>query len=120
MIIVRLVVFTSLLISWSISSALTGNELLSYCESEDVSNEAACLSYIEGVIDTEATLSQIHSRLSHMCIPARGVTKGQVMRIVAKFLKDNPEGLHHAVSTDVLLSLSIVFPCEVTRDESNN
>src|SRR5687767_7935198 len=68
------------------TSPNTGNGLLSICESRDSSSQDFCRGYVFGV-------SSILLRTRQICIPPE-VMASQQVRVVTRFLNNNPERLH--------------------------
>jgi hypothetical protein len=77
--------------------------LFESCELDDASFEdGVCYGYVFGVYDVMSELT--------VCAPA-GVTGQQLVNIVRKYLKENPEDLHHKAASIVNFALAPVFPC---------
>jgi len=79
-----------------------GNTLYASCITRG--NAASCDGYIAGVADTLEMTRTI-------CIPPR-VTSGQLVDVVIKFLKDNPESRHYAGASEATIALGRAFPCQ--------
>jgi hypothetical protein len=86
--------------SWSYE---TGNDLLSECQGGEQSGNnnldyARCEAYVRGAVDMIGSLQGEISkrdgksawRLTSVCLPT-GATTGQLVDVVVKFLKENPE-----------------------------
>ncbi|MDA7755619.1 Rap1a/Tai family immunity protein [Pseudomonadales bacterium] len=85
------------------AGAVTGNELAGYCEKgAATSQKALCGGYVAGVFDTASG--------SFICSP-KGVTVGQLVSIVTKYFRENPEWLHDNASVLVTAALAEAFPC---------
>lgn len=102
-------------------AAIDGNELLRKCNvyirvadgSKNFTNSELgdgnfCVGYVTGVLDTSFiwqindTTPTNHS--THFCVPD-GLTNGQVVRVIAKWLEDHPARLHERailLTTDAL------------------
>ncbi len=96
-----------------------GNSLLFFCEDEDRAlgqwHKAACQGYIAGVFDSEVLLaSSVQARSSLACFPD-GVTAGQTVDVVVKYLKDHPETRHHSSASLTMRAFLEAFPCTGTR-----
>lgn len=89
-----------------------GNELLLSCQSVvdsmsdgslkgNAYDRGFCVGLVEGIAYASSTV----------CVP-KGVTIGQEVRVVAKYLNDHPEQLNHdeRILTDA--ALSNAFPCK--------
>jgi uncharacterized protein YoaH (UPF0181 family) len=46
------------------------------------------------------------------CFPTEGMTSGQAVRIVTKYLNARPERLHHDAHVLVIEALQEAFPCK--------
>lgn len=110
--------------------SIDGNYLLAKCPSAvksfdheklDVAegvNAAYCIGYVSGVLDMDALWLGFDKKAAnknlsmHICSPGgEGVAIGQAVRVVVKWLKDNPEKLHWRGETVVVLALRQAFPC---------
>jgi hypothetical protein len=91
-----------------------GNGLLQACAGSD-EDQLLCLGYILGVRDTleqmADLLSQVQKRDARVfCIPSEA-TKGQMIDLVVKFLRENPEK-RHLFSVDLIgLAFQKAWPC---------
>ena len=47
----------------------------------------------------------------HYCLPG-GLTGEQTVRVVEKYLRENPQELHKSMRTNVLAAFSKEFPCK--------
>jgi len=111
------------------STALAdGNELLKQCtsaifsiESEvykkegDEFNTAFCLGIVRGVKDTLGTLSSVEGVLLpvyRVCFPKKGISVGQAVRIVVKYLNEHPEDLHAYEAILVMKAFYQAYPCK--------
>ena len=80
----------------------SGNKLKKECDAADsIFSRGYCAGYVIGVAD---------SRAMAICAPS-GVTIGQSVSIVRKYLNDNPALLHIDADVLVLNSLQQAFPC---------
>ena len=83
---------------------MTGNDLLNYCQSQPGDPQLTyCIGYVVGVFDV--------FELNSITCPPNGVTNGQKVEIVKKFLKTNPEMTHALAPTLMLDAASQAFPC---------
>lgn len=104
-----------------------GNSLLNFCNYElqlydgveisaaDQVKAGFCTGFITGVGDLNTTLNEIQKDknagfVGSPCMPT-GVTTGQVVRVVVKFLKDNPENLHMPAAALTIGAIRKAFPC---------
>src|SRR5262245_48136623 len=99
-----------------------GNALLRDCTAaEQFLNDAnaklsdgttACLSYVAGFMDAlAATVVLGRQKPLTMCIPGTA-NRGQVVRIVVKYLREHPEKLHLVAGGLTYVAISEAFPCE--------
>jgi hypothetical protein len=101
----------------------TGNEFVRTCEPifvasssgavrdhSDYYDSAFCLAYVIGVNDGAHLFLDIAPPAAKYCMPS-GVTRGQEVRVLIKYIKDHPEKAH--LSTDFLevLAFHDAFPC---------
>ena len=89
-------------------SFVNGNQLVSDCRQNETSLQSVfCYGYIVGVFDKQSwdTTSDLRS------CPPEGVTAGQTVAIVKKFLEENPENLHYDAASLVTFALAQAFPC---------
>jgi hypothetical protein len=104
-------VIVSLLLIPGMASAefLTGNDLLSRMNSDEVVQRMFALGYVAGVSDAQQHVFS--------CPPA-GVTNGQVRDVAKSYIEANP-GIRHK-SADMLVTdaLKQVWPC-ANRNKGN-
>jgi hypothetical protein len=92
---------------------ISGNELLQSCTSggknaEDYQNRAECRGYVQGVAD-ELSATQKKFR---ECMDAKsGVTAGQTVDVVVKYLQDNPAKRNFTAASLATVALMEAF-CE--------
>ena len=101
-----------------------GNMLLKYCglairdiDGEKLtdsqrSNGMYCLGFISGFMDAHQWVVGLSESGPIYCIPRDSIRLGQSVRIVIKWLKNNPEKLHESAGAAVLKSLVQAFPCK--------
>jgi len=104
---VAVTVLSILLSPASYAGFTTGNELANHCE-EDYGSFAygVCYGYVMGTADL---FSWINPEFK-VCIPPTATAK-QVVSIVRKKLKEDPELLHMEAEFLILRWLSETFPC---------
>jgi len=103
-----------------------GNELLNDCNmfiafgennvdkmNSQTSGEAGyCLGLIKGIGDMQVIYAVwFKSQNEIFCVP-KGVSIGQLTRVVIKFLKDNPAILHEANTCLIVKALRNAYPCK--------
>lgn len=91
-------------------AAMSGNKLLSVCESSAAWDRSACTAYVAGVVDL---LEQLAFRDGVKCWAAipQQVTIDQMADIVLKYLREHPENRHYAGASNVGLAIEGTFPC---------
>jgi hypothetical protein len=105
----------------------TGNDLLRECElatkpepkmtTEDFAQSLHCLGYVSGVVDT-FSLWRVASGDKHIqspnlpCFPNGHLENLQMVRVVLKFMQDNPDKLHWGAPELILTALRNAFPCK--------
>ena len=96
--------------------ALDGNQLYSKCTSQATWELNFCDSYIWGVAEGVTSMDLIYSKNSKglfqqlICTP-KGVVPQQIIDVVKKYLKDNPQNRADAATQSVLIALTKAFPC---------
>ncbi len=73
-----------------------------------------CAGYVAGVTDAEAMWKAVEgktSKATHYCVP-EGATTAQGLRIVKKWLNDNPDKLHWRADFIIHQALLEAFPCK--------
>ncbi len=108
------------------SNAITGDDLLGFCTQAlrfedklgggDSIEAGMCIGYISGVAHTGAVYHEIINKDDAQwkpifCIPSR-VQGGQLIRIVVKYLKDNPSQLHDDGTLSTMTAYKEAFPCK--------
>jgi hypothetical protein len=110
----KIIIFLFLFSFSTISSvqAITGNKLIKTCEkynveitNVDFQMTAYCTGYITGVVDG---MNYIENRF---CVP-RKVIYGQIIKVVIKYLKNNPQRLHQDYAPLIYSAVSESFPCK--------
>ncbi|MDZ7853505.1 MAG: Rap1a/Tai family immunity protein [Halomonas sp.] len=105
------------------SSLNDGNDLIVSCElvldgaqGKKVTNPMAagwCLGVVSGVRDIISGFTaggHIPSELG-VCLPSSGINNGQAIRVVKKYLDNNPQNLHIPASFLVAYALRSAYPC---------
>ena len=84
----------------------TGNKLYDECKGSPGSfNSGFCAGFIVGIADLAAALKAID-----FC-PPQGMTVGQTVDTVKKFLTDHPESRHYSGYSEVIVALRLGYPC---------
>jgi hypothetical protein len=109
--------------AFSANDSGDGNKLLSKCSSavklqdneslspSDMRDAEWCLGYVSGIDDGIEIASGTRNTARPYCIP-EGVTTGQGVRVVVKWLSDHPDKLHNTGRILVVASLADAFPCK--------
>ena len=112
-----------------LARALTGNELLTSCNSiiaaavsgdtspatpKSEADRVTCSTFLDAVFQTHNVYSSVLHVERQYCTPDN-VTKGQVILVLSKWAKENPEKLHWDGAAVLLLALKGAFPCQVGR-----
>lgn len=77
----------------------------------DYQDAGWCMGYIDGFLDGWSDLALVTGH-GHMgpCVPS-GVSYGQLVKVVRKYLDDHPERLHMSSRHLVIFSINTAFPC---------
>lgn len=104
-----------------IAKAQDGNELLSQCqnviranpnaEASEALDAGLCLGLVQGVRQTMAIYAEVLPREERTCIP-EGMTNGQGVRVVVKYLEDHPKTLHYAATVLTMAAYRDAYPCK--------
>jgi Rap1a immunity proteins len=103
-----------------------GNRVLEYCTSSvqfmdngsfssgTQSTQASwCTGYVTGAmqaLDLARRLSDMQDQRNYPCLA--GVASGQAVRVIVKYLRENPEKLQERAVTLSLAALQRAFPCK--------
>jgi hypothetical protein len=108
------------------TAQMDGNDLLEKCRPwwmdtnnqpfsmTEALNTGFCAGYVAGVTDVEAVWSGVEkgtSKATHYCMPKEATNK-QVLRILKKWLDNNPDKLHLRADTIIHMALLAAFPCK--------
>jgi hypothetical protein len=101
-----------------------GNQLLNWCQiaiqtadapGVRANNDAFHAGYCSGIVGGVTAMHKFANKSAppnvHICVPPN-VPIAQEVRIVVKFLKDNPKMLNEDEPTLILLSMLDAFPCK--------
>ena len=116
-VLVALLVVSLLSSTYCEATFVTASHLLDKCNSfsagDEYNNpeERICNGYIMGVHDSARSLEQIFEAAPLYCEPPR-VTSDQLVLVVKRYLRANPELLHYSASSTVLDALVRAFPCD--------
>lgn len=95
-----------------VKSFKNGNQLLELCNADEASfKEGECFGYIMAIVDNNESIVTAGLMQKLYCIPDDLIVN-QLLRVVVKYLQENPEKLHMAAS-DLLTNAFIkTFPCQ--------
>jgi Rap1a immunity proteins len=82
-----------------------------------VHNDATCLGWVEGFGDgftVHDELLGVPERDRMACVP-RGVATVQIIRVIKKYIADNPDKAHRATRYVASLALAGAFPCKARK-----
>ena len=115
-----------LITGWTGHVSADGNLLLQQCKDaltvmdggvgKSAFGGGVCMGKIDGALDGIEMSRGYYSALSgktlspFICRPET-VTKEQQLRIVVKYLTDNPEKLHQNDVTSIAMAMAFAFPC---------
>jgi len=104
----------------------SGRDFLEVCSSVDsegtrdavrVQRDATCLGWVEGFTDgflVYGELLSVPRRDRMACVP-RGVSTVQIVRIIKKYLADNPGKAHRPTRYIASIALAGAFPCKAGK-----
>jgi hypothetical protein len=104
----------------------SGSKFLEICSNIDnqpsgdpvrVHNDANCLGWVEGFGDgfhVHDELLGVPERDRMVCMP-RAATTVQLVRVIKKYLADNPDKAHRATRYIASLALARAFPCKAGK-----
>jgi hypothetical protein len=102
--------------------AADGNHLSELCsvadkqelKSDELPLLTGCINYINGVLDTQIMWQSLteneHQHKKSICAE-EGINPMQSAKIVAKYLRDNPDKLHWTGAALVVNAIHLAFPC---------
>jgi hypothetical protein len=82
-----------------------------------VNNDAACLGWAEGFADgftVHEELLGVPAKDRMACLP-HGVTAIQTVRVIRKYIADNPDKAHRPTRYIASLALAGAFPCKARK-----
>lgn len=95
---------------WSRSVFFDGNELYRQCTEHDIRSQSVCIGYVMAISDI--LYSVPGSDNGNTSCNRRGVTSGQIMEIVIKYLEKHPEKRHWDGNILVSEAIFQTFPCD--------
>jgi hypothetical protein len=110
---------------WASTANMDGNDILRTCQlgidskasemtTAELMHYMHCLGYIDGVVDMLAlgTTFPPDTHIGQICTPEHGMQSQQIVRIVLKYLKENPEKLHERGDLLIAWAMQHAFPCK--------
>ena len=94
-----------------------GDELLWACNAapdssiDDRLAQIHCMGYVQGILDGVQLIFGLQPESKFFCPPESGISNDQGLRIVIKWLENNPEKLHESARMAVLIAYAQAFPC---------
>ena len=104
----------------------SGRDFLEVCSSGDsegnkaparIQRDATCLGWVEGFADgflVHEELLSVPRRDRMACVPP-GVTTIQIVRVIKKYLADNPGKAHRPTRYIASIALAGAFPCKAGK-----
>ena len=93
------------------TAAMTANNLLALCESEQTADQGMCLGFVTGVKDTANLMHVIRTNKMLLCLP-NDVTAEHVVGMVIQGLEAHPDGENQLAVSFVLAMLGDAFQCK--------
>lgn len=93
--------------AYETNNFLSGNDLHRNCA---VANNTFSGGFVAGVVDAFQTLRAEYDIPISSCIP-KGVSVDQMVDVVCKSLKDNPQKRHLSASSLAIVAIAKAFPC---------
>jgi hypothetical protein len=78
---------------------------------EEGSPAIFCIGYVSGFLDAHSLSTTQSGAKKSICMPERGITNDQAIRIFVKYLRENPKFLHESGRMSLFVSLATAFPC---------
>ena len=94
------------------ASNLTGHDFKGECVSEkDSMMLGMCLGYLHGIVETQDVLVAMEQIQPLFCTPEKS-NYLKAMKIIEKYMDDQPENLHLPFFLITINALKEAFPCE--------
>jgi hypothetical protein len=69
------------------------------------------MGYVQGINEAHSLTTQLSKSKPLYCIPKDGMSTDQLLRVLVKYLRSNPEILHESGRIHVLIAFRRAFPC---------
>lgn len=99
-----------------------GNKLLEACQDAENAldnremnipvNAGFCVGLVQGVRHTLIYLNESLPNNMKLCFPDKGMQNSQAIRVVLKYLRNNPENLHMDETLLVMMAYASVYKCK--------
>ena len=70
-----------------------------------------CIGYVGGFLDSMSITQSSGGGRQRVCLPQQGVSNEQAIRILVKYLRENPQTLHATGRMSLYIALAKAFPC---------
>lgn len=98
----------------SLADDYTGNQILRDCNQGNDWPSGSCFGRIIGSVDGFRVKAALDKTGLPFCIP-EGVTNGQVVDIVVRWVRDQPAKRHYNYEVITGLALKEAFPCKTAQ-----
>jgi Rap1a immunity proteins len=78
---------------------------------QDMLESLWCIGYVQGFLDSISITQSVTGSRQGVCLPPQGVANDQAVRILVKYLRDNPQSLHESGRSSLYIALAKAFPC---------
>jgi hypothetical protein len=78
---------------------------------EDEAISMYCAAYVSGFLDGMSLTLGSSNAKRVVCLPEKGISNEQAVRVFVKFLRANPETLHQTGRMSFFIALAKAFPC---------
>jgi len=107
----------SLLRECQVSLKIEDRDLTGLDPLDSSMDDGYCVGLVTGILDTHTILGQLQEPLGgrfkpYFCTPGDGLAPTQAIRVVVKYLKENPAKLHEPETMLAMMALSKSFPCK--------
>jgi hypothetical protein len=108
-----------------------GNTLLSRCtnvlaiadgqstvhDAKEAFGDGYCLGFVYGMVQSISLQSKVsHPTTPLICLPFGGIKVNEGMRVIVKYLQENPANLHLDADVVGFMALKHAFPCKQGAD----
>ena len=79
---------------------------------QDSAGAIYCAAYVSGFLDASSLATAADKSKKMICLPERGITNDQGVRLLVKYLQENPQVLHESGRMSLFVALAKTFPCK--------